>query len=114
MQATALPVAQTALTTFSILCGLLLILFVEPPNRFFAAGNEISKDLRPTYLAIGLAVFYLIFLISPSLSLRFDMTYVSYKEFLWILAAVIAWMFTIRWIWRWKIVDRFLSTDFKG
>jgi cation-transporting P-type ATPase E len=110
----ALPVAQTALTTFAILCGLLLILFVEPPSRFFAAGGKISTDLRPTYLAVGLAVLYLSFLVVPSLSRSFDITPLSIKEFLWIIAAVGSWTVIIRWIWRWRIVDRFISTDLNG
>ncbi len=110
----ALLVAQSSLTTFSILCGLLLILFVEPLSQFFAAGNEISKDLRPTYLAVGLAIMYLALLIIPSLSKSFDITPLSIKEFLWIIAAVVSWAVIIRYVWRWKIVDRFLCTDLRG
>jgi cation-transporting ATPase E len=114
VKSVALPVAQTTLTTFSVLCGVLLILFVEPPNRFFAAGNPISKDLRPTYLSIVLVVVYMAFMIIPSLSRYFDITPLSIKEFLWVLAAVASWTIIIRWVWRWKIVERFLSTDLKG
>jgi cation-transporting ATPase E len=114
LDSVARPVAQTMLTTFSILCGLLLILFVEPPNRFFAAGNPISNDLRPTYMAIGLAVAYLALLTVPSLGQYFDIKLVSIREFLWILAAVIAWTLIMRWIWRFKIVERFLSVKLKG
>ena len=110
----ALPVAQTTLTTFSVLCGLLIILFVEPPNRFFAVGKEISRDLRPTFLSIGLAVFYLSVMTVPALSRYFDITPLSIREFLWVLGAVIAWTVILRWAWRWKLVDRFLSADLQG
>jgi cation-transporting ATPase E len=91
-----------------------LIVFVEPPNRFFAAGNPISKDIRPTYLAVGLFVIYLVILMVPSMSHYFDIIPLSVNEFLWVLAAVAAWTFAIRWIWRWNVVDRFLSTELKG
>jgi cation-transporting ATPase E len=97
-----------------VLCGLLLVIFVEPSSRFFAAGRPISKDRRPTYLAIGLIGIYLVLLIVPSLGSFFDITPLSLKEFAWVVAAVAAWAILIRWIWRWRVVDRFLSIDLKG
>jgi cation-transporting ATPase E len=43
-----LPRAQTVLTYFLTVCGLLLVMFVEPPNRFWAGRDEPSGDRRPT------------------------------------------------------------------
>ena len=38
--------------------GLLLILFVEPPIRWFAVAEPVTTDRRPAMLAIGLGVAY--------------------------------------------------------
>ena len=35
---------------------LLLVVFVEPPNRFWAAGGEPSDDRRPAWLVVALLV----------------------------------------------------------
>jgi cation-transporting ATPase E len=110
----AQPAAQTALTSFSILCALLLIVFTVPPTRFFAAGNPISKDWRPTFLALGLLAVYFVFLLVPSLSAGFDFLPLTLLDHLLIFLAVAAWTMALRWTWRWRLVDRFLSTDLQG
>src|SRR5208337_1497783 len=53
-----LPFAQSALTSFSIFCGLLLIMFVEPPARMWVGGQHLSPDRRPAYLAVLLLAVY--------------------------------------------------------
>ena len=70
--------------------------------------------MRPTYLAIALLVIYLVFLLVPSISLYFDITPLSLKEFLWILGAVASWTIIVRWVWFRKVVDRFLDADLKS
>ena len=40
--------------SFLTVCGLLLVMFVEPPSRFWAGRDEPSGDRRPTWLAIVL------------------------------------------------------------
>src|SRR5947209_12937118 len=61
----ALATAQSALTTFSVVCGLLLILFVEPAIPFFAGGSDLSKDWRPSCMALALLIVYIVILVVP-------------------------------------------------
>src|SRR5439155_261120 len=73
----AQAIAQTALTTISIVCGLLLLPFVQPPIRFFTGGDELSSDWRPTTLAGVLLAVYAIILTVPPLRELFDLSVLS-------------------------------------
>ena len=59
--------AQTALTSYLVYSGLLLILFVEPPHPWFAAQEPLTRDRRPALLAVGLAIGYVVVLQVPPL-----------------------------------------------
>jgi len=59
--------ARTMLTYFTIICGILLLIFVEPPTHWWVGGDEFSGDWRPTLLAIGLLMFFGVCLIVPPL-----------------------------------------------
>lgn len=63
--AQAQAVAQSALTTFSVLGGLLMIPFVVPPTTFWTGGSELSGDWRPTVLALGMVVVFLVIVVLP-------------------------------------------------
>ena len=45
--------AQTGLSTFVCLASFVLILFLVPPTRFFAAWTRPTDDRRPTLLVVG-------------------------------------------------------------
>jgi cation-transporting ATPase E len=109
-----LPTAQTALAGFSILCGLMLLVFVEPPNHFWEGGDVARGDLRPTILALVLLVGYIVFLSVPSFSGFFDFTPLALEAHLIIVAFVAVWAFALRWTWRSRLVERFFSLDLQG
>jgi cation-transporting ATPase E len=48
--------AQSAVTTFSVLAGLLLIPFAKPPTRCWAVAAPLANDWRPTLAAAVLLV----------------------------------------------------------
>ena len=50
--------AQTALSTFVSYAAFLLILFLEPPNRWFAARTRPDGDRRPALLVAVLVVVF--------------------------------------------------------
>ncbi len=112
--ANVLPIAQTALTSFSILCGLALLVFVEPPSRFWEGGDVLTGDRRPSFLALALFVVFIIFLSATGFSGAFDFAPLSILEYAIILAVVIVWAFVLRWTWRSKLVERFFSLDLQG
>jgi cation-transporting ATPase E len=103
--------AQTALTSFTILCGLLLIPFVEPPTKFWVGGDRLSGDWRPTILAIGLMVVYIVIMAVPFFREMFDMLPLTWLEYLLIVAGTIIWAITLRWSWRTRVLDRFFQVN---
>ena len=102
--------AQTALSVFLSFSALLLILFLEPSVAWLAVWRPVSPDRRPTWLALGLMVLFMIGLYTPAVS-----NYLGFSPlrgpFVWrdigiglILWAVGLWLF---WHQRW--LDRLLT-----
>jgi cation-transporting P-type ATPase E len=107
----ALPRAQTVVISFLTVCGLLLVMFVEPPSRFWAGRDEPSGDRRPTWLAIGLLLGLLAIAVVPPLSGIFDLRPVKPLDAAVVAAAAAVWVFIVRWAWRRHLLERFLGTD---
>jgi cation-transporting ATPase E len=109
---TAWGIPQTATTAFTLLCGLMLIIFVEPPIKYLAGGDRLSGDWRPTILAIFSMVLYIVVLLSPWLRRFFELEPLSWWDYLLIGGLAAVWAFLLRWIWRGQVLERFLDTDF--
>jgi cation-transporting ATPase E len=101
--------AKTALTSFLVFVGLLLILFVEPPVRWFAAAEPLTRDHRPGWLAVGLAVGYVAVLLVPPARQFFELELPAPREAAIVALAVLAWVMLIRTFWTRRLVDRFLG-----
>jgi cation-transporting P-type ATPase E len=106
-----LPRAQTVVVSFLTVCGLLLVMFVEPPSRFWAGRDEPSGDRRPTWLAIALLLGLLAVAVVPPLSGIFDLRAVKLLDIAVIVAAAAVWVFLVRLAWRRRLLERFLGTD---
>jgi cobalamin synthase len=106
-----LPRAQTVVISFLTVCGLLLVMFVEPPSRFWAGRDEPSGDRRPTWLAIALLLGLLTIAFVPTLSGIFDLRPVKPLDAVVIAVAAVVWVFLVRWAWRRRLLERFLGTD---
>ena len=87
----ALATAQSALTTFSVLCGLLLLLFVEPATEFFAGGSDLSKDWRPSFMALALLIVYIVILVVPPLRSFFELQLLGVLDYLAIGVLALLW-----------------------
>ena len=105
----ALNNARTALTTFLVFVGLLLIVFVEPPHRWFAVAAPITKDLRPTILAIVLAIGFLLTIRIGFARAFFSFVLPEERDFALVIAATVAWALLVREFWRRHLVERFLA-----
>ena len=103
--------AKTSVTAFLIYVGVLVLVFVEPPNRFFAVVEPISPDRRPTYLAIVLAISFLIVMAVPPLRDFFNLHPLSGRDTGIILIGVAVWAVLVRIFWRYRFVDRFLGSS---
>ena len=101
--------ARTAFTTFLVLCGLVLIVFVEPPNDWFAVAEPKTSDRRPTFLAIGLAVAYAAVLAVPAARDFFSFTVPGPAEAALAIGAVALWIPLVRLFWKRRLVERFMG-----
>jgi cation-transporting ATPase E len=107
----AQPAAQTALTTFAVFGGLLLVLFVAPPSRFWTGGSSLNGDRRPLVLTLGLFAAYGLILAVPPLRAAFELAPLSLEANLLLLGAALAWALGLRYIWRARLLQRFLGLD---
>jgi cation-transporting ATPase E len=107
----ALLVGQTALAVFSIFCGLLLVVFVEPPSAWWAGGDACRGDRRPAFLALGLLVGFVVFLFVPGARTFFDFTPMRTYDYLIIGGLAVVWGLLLRRVWRSRLLDRFLEVD---
>jgi len=105
----ATRVAQSGLTTFLVFAGLVLVVFVEPPNDALAVIEPRTPDRRPTMLAVLLAAIYLIVLALPAGRDVFSLQPLGVAELAIVALAVAAWAALLMLTWRHRIVDRFLG-----
>jgi cation-transporting ATPase E len=101
--------AQTALTTFTLLCGILLIVFVEPPSKFWVGSHALRGDRRIVILALVMFIAYVLLLFIPPLRTLFDLALLGFYDYLFIVLLVVLWVFAVRWAWRARLLERFLS-----
>lgn len=109
--AQALPVAQSALTTVTVLGGLLLIPLVEPPSPAWVGGDRLSGDPRPAWLAALLALAYLAMAAFPPLRQFADLAPLRSLDYLLLAGVVVLWGLALRFTWRARLLDRVLGTD---
>ncbi|MBR8837778.1 MAG: HAD-IC family P-type ATPase [Stigonema ocellatum SAG 48.90 = DSM 106950] len=105
-------IAQSALTNVAVLCGLLLIVFVEPPTKALVRGTPSSGDWRPTILAVFMLGVYVTIIAIPRLRRFFELVLLDKSDYILIGGIVILWGFFLRFIWRYRLLERFLSVDF--
>ena len=103
--------AQSALTTFAVCSGLLLVPFVVPPTRFWVGGSTLSGDSRPTLLAAALLLVYIGVIAVPPLRTFFSLVALDPIDYLVIGAATLLWSIIQRWIWRENLLEQFLQLE---
>jgi cation-transporting P-type ATPase E len=101
--------AQTALTIVSVWCGLLLILFAQPPNQRWIAGEQLVGDRRPVALTVFLVTVFGAILVEPELRSFFDLAPLSLLDHIVLGAVALAWCFLVRWVWRQHLLERWLG-----
>lgn len=101
--------SQTALSAFLIGAGLLLLPFVEPPTEWWTGGDSLSGDWRPTILAAGLGIAFVLIMLVPELRAFFDLTPLEPVVAGLVIAALIVWFVLLRLIWRRRWMERWLG-----
>ncbi len=103
---------QLATTYATISTGLLLVIFVQPPTPFWAGGDRLAGDWRPTLLALALFVVLLLSPVVPVLNSFFGLSALRQPlDVLIIAGATLLWMLTLRLTWKAKLFDRYLEVD---
>jgi cation-transporting ATPase E len=103
------PVAQSTLTIFLVFTGLFLVNFAAPPSAWWTGGASLNGDHRPTWLALGLMVAFVLLNLVPPLRGLFALARVGLLEVAVVTLAVIVWLFAVRWLWRTHLLMRFLG-----
>jgi cation-transporting ATPase E len=107
----AIHASQTALSAFLVITGLLLIPFVEPPNEWWVGGDALSRDKRPTWLAVGLAFGFGLIMTMPPLRAFFDLASLRPPHLATIAICVVIWLVMVRLIWRHQLIERSLGIN---
>jgi len=101
--------AQTGLSTFVSLASILLILFLEPPHRLFAAWTRTSPDKRPAVLVLALLGGLLVALVVPSLRDYFGLTRPVGIVYNIALPLLLVWFLALTGAYRFHVMDRLLG-----
>ena len=104
----ALETSRSALAIFMVLAGIALVIFVEPPNAWWAGGDEEAGDWRPTWLALILAAVFVLVNLTPLRDV-FALSPVNGYEALAIALALAVWLFTVRLFWRQRLIARLVG-----
>jgi cation-transporting ATPase E len=101
--------AQTGLSTFVCLASFILILFLAPPTRFFAAWTAPTDDRRPTLLVVALLVVFAAILFVPALYTYFGLTAANPFVLRIVLPAVALWFVVLSAAYRFQVLERVLG-----
>lgn len=101
---------QLAVTHLLVSTGLLLVVFVQPPVRFLAGGDEFSGDWRPTYVA---GILFLVFQIATHMALAQRYLKISplasLQDYLIVWGISLVWAILLLVIWRLRWLNRILG-----
>jgi cation-transporting ATPase E len=105
--AIARSVAQSALTTVSILCGLTLLLFVQPHGESTSSWRDV--DWKHGALAAALLVVFLVISVVPGFRAVFELQPLSPRDMALIACVTVAWALCLNSIWRWQLLERLVG-----
>ncbi len=107
----ALFMARNALLAFLVFCGLLLILLVKPPTRFWTGGAPLSGDWRYLVLALAMLGMFIVLLVVPGLRSLFDLEVLLPIDYLVLALLAFLWALLVRTAWRNHWLENFLQVE---
>jgi cation-transporting ATPase E len=105
----AVAVGQTSVAVFLVLTGLFLVVFVEPPTRWWTGGDVLSGDRKPAYLALALAGAFCAAYALPGFRSTFELETLDWIDGILIGAAIAVWLIAVRFTWRRRLLERFFA-----
>lgn len=109
--ASQLLVAQSALTSITVLAGVMLIPLLAPPIKTRIGSDAFKGDRRPSLLACGLLAGYAVVLAVAPLRALFDVAPLRTSDYALIGIVAIVWGLGLCWVWRVRLLERFLQVD---
>jgi len=103
--------AQTALTTFFVFSGIILMLFAQPPLSWFVGGSPYNGNKTPLIAAIILLIVFFILMAIPSVRTFNELVQMPNWITALIAVATVVWMILQRAAWRANLFERFLGID---
>ena len=95
------PYSQLAVTYGLILMSLLLVVFVQPPTRFWVGGDVLSRDRRIIFMVILLFLVFIVVTYIPQTQEWFHLgPLTDARDYAVIVAVSVAWVLFIRAFWR--------------
>jgi cation-transporting ATPase E len=101
--------AQSALTAFLVVSGIVLVLFAAPPNRWFAVVEPPTGDVRPIWLALALFAGFAAMLVVPAGRTLFDLAPLEPAIVALVAGVLVAWFIALRATWRHHLLERLLG-----
>ena len=101
--------AQTVLTVFLVFCMLLLLPMIVPPTPFWTGGSPLRGDWKPAVLSFLMFFGFMAVALSKLGRTSFDLDLLHWQDYVVCGAAAIAWMLGTRYLWRKRILDKFLG-----
>lgn len=115
-EAQVVATARSTITVFATVCGILLLVFVTPPTRFWAGSDDLrwQGDWRPAILAAMLVVGLAVLLVLPVGRAFFEIQQLTLLDAAVIGGVVLLWALALRFIWRLRLLERLLSIELRG
>jgi cation-transporting ATPase E len=107
----AILFSQTVLTAFSVLAGLGLVLFVEPPFRWFVGGDKYSGDKRPLLLVLIMLGLFASDDGAAALASVLELLPLEPIDYAIVIGATLVWAVVQRYVWRARLFERFLHLE---
>jgi cation-transporting P-type ATPase E len=99
-------VARTVLVTASVLAGIMLVAFVNPPHRWFAIVEPSTGDWRPAAVAAAMVLGYVLILLIPPIREFYELEILSPAAYAAIAGALVIWLIVLRGVWRLQLIAR--------
>lgn len=101
--------ARSTLTTFSILCGLMLVVYAAPPTRRWTGGENSVAGWPTVALIVPLLGAFAWAITAPELRAFFDLGTLQGVDLAVAVAACSLWAVALRWTWRQRLLERALG-----
>ncbi|MEQ8677714.1 MAG: HAD-IC family P-type ATPase [Aggregatilineales bacterium] len=107
----AIAIARSALTSIIVFMGLLLIPFVEPPTKWWVAGDDFSGDWRPTIIAGLMFLTFVVIVVVEPFHEFFEISPLNLVDYVLIAATAVLWGMSLRMIWKLRLFERFFGLE---